>query len=196
MAGNNNGSSGGKGSSGKEGKSKQKGKQQDVTASATSSPGKAAGSSMDLVLYSVAVVAMIQALFRCCQEAYRIRLYAIEEYGRVIHEFDPYFNYRATEYLWANGWHAFSHWFDYLVRTRAGDSWEQSAVGGTKGWSHHRCGRSVRLSHTRTLLLSQVWYPLGRPVGTTIYPGMQVTSVAIKKFLLPNWSINDICCCE
>ena len=23
------------------------------------------------------------------------------------------------------------------------------------------------------------WYPLGRPVGTTIYPGMQVTSVAI-----------------
>lgn len=21
------------------------------------------------------------------------------------------------------------------------------------------------------------WYPLGRPVGTTIYPGMQITSV-------------------
>jgi dolichyl-diphosphooligosaccharide---protein glycosyltransferase len=30
-------------------------------------------------------------------EAYEIRLYAIKEYGRVIHEFDPYFNYRATE---------------------------------------------------------------------------------------------------
>ena len=29
--------------------------------------------------------------------AYRIRLHAIEEYGAVIHEFDPYFNYRATE---------------------------------------------------------------------------------------------------
>ena len=29
--------------------------------------------------------------------AYRIRMQAIDEYGRVIHEFDPYFNYRATE---------------------------------------------------------------------------------------------------
>jgi dolichyl-diphosphooligosaccharide--protein glycosyltransferase len=27
------------------------------------------------------------------------------------------------------------------------------------------------------------WYPLGRPVGTTIYPGMQITSVAIWKTL-------------
>jgi dolichyl-diphosphooligosaccharide--protein glycosyltransferase len=35
---------------------------------------------------------------------------------------------------------------------------------------------------------------LGRPVGTTIYPGMQVTSVAIKQYILPEWSINDICC--
>jgi dolichyl-diphosphooligosaccharide--protein glycosyltransferase len=39
-----------------------------------------------------------------------------------------------------------------------------------------------------------VWYPLGRPVGTTIYPGMQFTSVWIKEFLLPDWSLNDICC--
>jgi dolichyl-diphosphooligosaccharide--protein glycosyltransferase len=39
-----------------------------------------------------------------------------------------------------------------------------------------------------------VWYPLGRPVGSTIYPGMQFTSVFIKQFILPDWSINDICC--
>jgi dolichyl-diphosphooligosaccharide---protein glycosyltransferase len=39
-----------------------------------------------------------------------------------------------------------------------------------------------------------VWYPLGRPVGTTIYPGMQFTTVWIKRFILPDWSINDICC--
>lgn len=32
-----------------------------------------------------------------CWSAYKIRLHAIEEYGRVIHEFDPWFNYRATE---------------------------------------------------------------------------------------------------
>ena len=29
--------------------------------------------------------------------AYRIRMGAIDEFGAVIHEFDPYFNYRATE---------------------------------------------------------------------------------------------------
>lgn len=39
-----------------------------------------------------------------------------------------------------------------------------------------------------------VWYPLGRPVGTTIYPGMQFTSVFIKNYLLPSWSLNDVCC--
>jgi dolichyl-diphosphooligosaccharide--protein glycosyltransferase len=39
-----------------------------------------------------------------------------------------------------------------------------------------------------------VWYPLGRPVGTTIYPGMQFTAVWIKEFILQDWSLNDICC--
>ena len=32
-----------------------------------------------------------------CREAYKIRLFAIKEYGRVIHEFDPWFNMRATQ---------------------------------------------------------------------------------------------------
>ena len=39
-----------------------------------------------------------------------------------------------------------------------------------------------------------VWYPLGRPVGTTIYPGMQFTAVWIKQYLLEDWSLNDVCC--
>lgn len=39
-----------------------------------------------------------------------------------------------------------------------------------------------------------VWYPLGRPVGTTIYPGMQFTAVYIKRYLLNDWSLNDVCC--
>jgi dolichyl-diphosphooligosaccharide--protein glycosyltransferase len=106
-----------------------------------------------LLVQSLVGVALVQGLYWACREAYNIRLYAINEYGRVIHEFDPYFNYRATEYLWEHGWTAFRQWFDYLV-----------------------------------------WYPLGRPVGTTIYPGMQVTSVLIKKYILPDMSINDICC--
>jgi asparagine N-glycosylation enzyme membrane subunit Stt3 len=39
----------------------------------------------------------VSALIVFCWNAYKIRLHAIEEYGRVIHEFDPWFNYRATE---------------------------------------------------------------------------------------------------
>ena len=41
------------------------------------------------------------------------------------------------------------------------------------------------------------WYPLGRPVGTTIYPGMQITSVAIWKgleYIGHPMSLNDVCC--
>ena len=47
------------------------------------------------------------------------------------------------------------------------------------------------------------WYPLGRPVGTTIYPGMQMSSVFIWQLLgfAPeswgepwNLSLNDVCC--
>uniref|UniRef100_A0A7S3PAI1 dolichyl-diphosphooligosaccharide--protein glycotransferase n=1 Tax=Amphora coffeiformis TaxID=265554 RepID=A0A7S3PAI1_9STRA len=110
-------------------------------------------SMSNVVAISIFAVLALQVLYTVSLEAYKIRMYAIEEYGPVIHEFDPYFNYRATEYLYANGWKAFSQWFDYMV-----------------------------------------WYPLGRPVGTTIYPGMQVTSVFIKNHILPDWSINDICC--
>ena len=112
-------------------------------------------------------------LLLACHNAYDIRMYAIRthacrakggmcaaalkrRYGNVIHEFDPWFNYRATEYLAANGWHAFFHWFDYMS-----------------------------------------WYPLGRPVGTTIYPGMQITAVAIWRALGKLGSaisLNDVCC--
>lgn len=88
--------------------------------------------------------------------AYQIRLYAIEEYGLIIHEFDPWFNFRATQYLADNGWEKFFTWFDYMS-----------------------------------------WYPLGRPVGSTIYPGMQITSVAIWNTLNSlgyPMSLNDVCC--
>jgi dolichyl-diphosphooligosaccharide--protein glycosyltransferase len=91
-----------------------------------------------------------------CKCAYQIRLHAIEEYGLVIHEFDPWFNYRATEYLDQHGLAKFFKWYDYMS-----------------------------------------WYPLGRPVGTTIYPGMQMTSVFLKN-QLNAWgytiSLNDVCC--
>lgn len=101
---------------------------------------------------------LLALLVGCGYMAYTIRLKAINIYGRVIHEFDPWFNFRATQYLADNGWYEFFHWFDY-----------------------------------------KVWYPLGRPVGTTIYPGMQITSVVIWKVLgwigdPVNLSLNDVCC--
>ena len=96
--------------------------------------------------------------------AFTFRLHAINEFGLVIHEFDPWFNYRATEYLHANGLSRFFTWYDY-----------------------------------------QSWYPLGRPVGTTIYPGLQMTSCFICDVLSylsklsPSlsglaMSLNDVCC--
>ncbi|KAH8090104.1 oligosaccharyl transferase [Aureococcus anophagefferens] len=55
--------------------------------------------------------------------AYAIRLKAIHAYGYVIHEFDPWFNMRATTYLADHGLYEFFHWFDRLscarTRTRA-----------------------------------------------------------------------------
>ena len=49
------------------------------------------------VASAIYIVCFLNLLYRACLEAYDIRLYAIKEYGRVIHEFDPYFNYRAAE---------------------------------------------------------------------------------------------------
>jgi hypothetical protein len=49
-------------------------------------------------LYSWAWVGMIgYVMSLIIYNAYRIRMGAIDEFGPVIHEFDPYFNYRATE---------------------------------------------------------------------------------------------------
>mmetsp|Transcript_5738 Transcript_5738/g.9505 ORF Transcript_5738/g.9505 Transcript_5738/m.9505 type:complete len:1002 (-) Transcript_5738:139-3144(-) len=119
-------------------------------ASAKSSSSK----SSNAVAYGIVWLALAAyVVYRVIWWSYKIRLQAIDEYGPVIHEFDPYFNYRATEYLYQHGWRKFFTWFDYMS-----------------------------------------WYPLGRPVGSTIYPGMQFTAVWIKDFILTNWSINDVCC--
>ena len=48
----------------------------------------------------------VVCMYIMAQQAYHIRMYAIHTYGYVIHEFDPWFNYRATEYLADRGWHA------------------------------------------------------------------------------------------
>eukprot|EP00758_Cryptobia_borreli_P014454 Tbor_TRINITY_DN5923_c1_g1::TRINITY_DN5923_c1_g1_i6::g.19331::m.19331/K07151/STT3; dolichyl-diphosphooligosaccharide--protein glycosyltransferase len=96
--------------------------------------------------------------FIAMKEAFDIRTIALKEYGYIIHEFDPWFNYRATQYLAKHGWSKFFSWFDYMS-----------------------------------------WYPLGRPVGTTIYPGLQIISVLIHKVLKYigkpyAMTLNRVCC--
>ncbi|CAM43323.1 oligosaccharyl transferase-like protein [Leishmania braziliensis MHOM/BR/75/M2904] len=87
--------------------------------------------------------------------AYKMRVRSIDVYGYLFHRNDPWFNYRAAEYMSAHGWSAFFSWFDYMS-----------------------------------------WYPLGRPVGTTTYPGLQLTAVAIHRALAAAgvpMSLNNVC---
>ncbi|XP_040581769.1 dolichyl-diphosphooligosaccharide--protein glycosyltransferase subunit STT3A [Lepeophtheirus salmonis] len=74
--------------------------------------------------------------------AFLIRLFSVLRYESIIHEFDPYFNYRSTKFLSEEGFYAFHNWFD-----------------------------------------DRAWYPLGRIIGGTIYPGLMVTSASIYHFL-------------
>jgi dolichyl-diphosphooligosaccharide---protein glycosyltransferase len=94
-------------------------------------------------------------LILVCILAFSIRLFAVLRYESVIHEFDPYFNYRATKYLTTEGFWEFIDWFD-----------------------------------------DRSWYPLGRVVGGTIYPGLMVTAAAIfhsvRWFGIP-LNIRDMC---
>lgn len=74
--------------------------------------------------------------------SFSTRLYSVLRFESVIHEFDPYFNYRTTRYLTEEGFYSFHNWFD-----------------------------------------DRAWYPLGRIIGGTIYPGLMVTSAVIYHFL-------------
>ena len=62
--------------------------------------------------------------------AFSTRLFAVLRFESVIHEFDPYFNFRTTKFLTREGFYQFHNWFD-----------------------------------------DRAWYPLGRIIGGTIYPG-------------------------
>ncbi|CAL1714410.1 unnamed protein product [Somion occarium] len=70
------------------------------------------------------------------------RLFAVINFESIIHEFDPWFNYRATRVIVDKGFYYFWNWFDPTA-----------------------------------------WYPLGRVVGGTVYPGLMVTSGVIYKIL-------------
>lgn len=66
---------------------------------------------------------------------FMVRLFSVIRYESIIHEFDPWFNYRATHMMVTKGFYNFLNWFD-----------------------------------------ESAWYPLGRIVGGTVYPGLMFTS--------------------
>ncbi|KAI3771446.1 hypothetical protein L6452_02610 [Arctium lappa] len=87
--------------------------------------------------------------------AFSIRLFSVIKYESVIHEFDPYFNYRVTQFLIKNGIYDFWNWFD-----------------------------------------DRTWYPLGRVIGGTVYPGLTLTAGMMWKvlhFLNVPLSVETVC---
>lgn len=73
-------------------------------------------------------------------------MFSVLRFESVIHEFDPYFNYRTTRFLAEQGFYKFHNWFD-----------------------------------------DRAWYPLGRIIGGTIYPGLMLTSAALYRLM---WLLN------
>jgi len=88
------------------------------------------------LLLRVSALALIYVL------AFAVRLFSVLRYESMIHEFDPYFNYRTTLFLSENGFSEFWNWFD-----------------------------------------SESWYPLGRVVGGTLFPGLMVTAALLHRLL-------------
>ncbi|KAI6244192.1 Dolichyl-diphosphooligosaccharide--protein glycotransferase [Aphelenchoides fujianensis] len=70
------------------------------------------------------------------------RLFSVIRFESIIHEFDPWFNYRSTAHMVEHGVYDFINWFD-----------------------------------------ERAWYPLGRIVGGTVFPGLMFTSGAIHYVL-------------
>ena len=90
-----------------------------------------------------------------CVLAVSIRQFSNVINEPIIHEFDPHFNWRCTQYIDKHGLYEFLGWFDNIS-----------------------------------------WYPQGRPVGETSYPGLMYTSAIIKWTLQKvhiNISLLSIC---
>ena len=95
------------------------------------------------------------SLILCIFSAFSVRLFSVLRYEVMIHEFDPYFNYRTTKFLADEGFYQFHNWFD-----------------------------------------DRAWYPLGRIIGGTIYPGLMVTSAIIYhilNFLHISIEVRNVC---
>ena len=65
--------------------------------SASAVPATTDDSTTNFLYNAIKGAVAVYALYHCCATAYEIRMQSINEFGPVIHEFDPYFNFRATE---------------------------------------------------------------------------------------------------
>ena len=63
-------------------------------------------------LSAYAQIANGAALLAICIMAFSLRLFSVVKYESVIHEFDPYFNFRVTTYLTKEGFDNLWNWFD------------------------------------------------------------------------------------
>ncbi|SPN97181.1 probable oligosaccharyltransferase [Cephalotrichum gorgonifer] len=66
----------------------------------------AVGDKNTRTLFRVVILAFIAGA------AIASRLFSVIRFESIIHEFDPWFNFRATKYLVANGFESFWDWFD------------------------------------------------------------------------------------
>ncbi|MCJ1226938.1 oligosaccharyl transferase stt3 subunit [Toensbergia leucococca] len=99
------------------------------------------------------------------------RLFSVIRFESIIHEFDPWFNFRATKYLVQNGFYSFWDWFDDSKHLLTKENWNTQ--------------EEERLEHSRLLdgISEGTWHPLGRVTGGTLYPGLMVTSGIIYHVL-------------
>ncbi|KAJ1949111.1 oligosaccharyl transferase stt3 subunit, partial [Linderina pennispora] len=73
-----------------------------------------------LSLLRIAILGLISVV------AVGSRLYSVIRFESIIHEFDPWFNFRTTKYLVNNGFDSFWNWFDETAWYPLG-----RVVGGT-----------------------------------------------------------------
>mmetsp|Transcript_24189 Transcript_24189/g.42982 ORF Transcript_24189/g.42982 Transcript_24189/m.42982 type:complete len:739 (-) Transcript_24189:28-2244(-) len=69
-------------------------------------------SSTKQLLVRWAPVLRIVILAIICCIAFLVRIFSVIRFESIIHEFDPWFNYRTTKYLTSNGLYEFWNWFD------------------------------------------------------------------------------------
>ncbi|KAG5669929.1 hypothetical protein PVAND_000219 [Polypedilum vanderplanki] len=121
----------------------------------TETPVKVKSGSAKGNFVGISSLIVFSVLLVCWIAGFASRLFAVIRFESIIHEFDPWFNYRATAYMVEHGFYKFLNWFD-----------------------------------------ERAWYPLGRIVGGTVYPGLMITSGGIHWLLhllnIPVY-IRDIC---